>query len=91
MTERKKSAYRKVIVETTQSGDLKKQTTIDLSPWEFDSSDGGKAVSGFTCQIRVLKLGNKPKTSYVNFDPFNREIREALLDMYKQADKLKRL
>ena len=90
MTDKKESAYRKVVVETTRSGDIKKQTTIDLSPWEFESDGDKKAVSGYTCQIRVLKLGNKPKTSYVNIDPFNREIRDALMEMYKQADKLNR-
>ena len=85
MGNKQKSVYKKVIPEVLDSGELKRQTTIDLSPWEM----GDK--TGFTCQIRVIKLGNKPRTSFINIDPFNKEVREALTEMYKQADKLKRL
>lgn len=90
MTENK-SVYRKVVDEKSQGSDnLKRQTTIDLSPWKFDEDKekGIPARSGYTCQIRVLKLGNKPKTSFININPFDRAVRQALKEMYEQADKL---
>lgn len=91
-TNKEKPVFRKVISEETLGGDIKKQITVDLSKWAFDEdeSTGQKASSGYTCQIKVLKLGNKPKNSYINFNPFNKDIREAIGLMYKEADRLEK-
>lgn len=85
-----KSVFKEVIDEFRNSGDLKRQTIIDLSDWFFDadSETGQEAMSGHTCQVKVLKLGARPKTSFINFDPANKDIRIALEKMYKVFDNL---
>lgn len=86
------SIYRKVLSENMKSGDIKRQIIVDLSPWEIkaDESTNQPAMSGYTCQLKVVRFGFKPKTSYINFDPLNKDIREALAEMYAEADKLKK-
>lgn len=87
------SIYRKVIDEKNNRGELKKQITIDLSPWiiEADLNTGREALSGYTTQIKVVKLGSNPKTSIVNFDPFNDEIRNSFIEMFDQVDNLNKI
>ncbi len=79
-----KSAYRKTLDVRSPSGNLKAQYTLDLSPWEMGDR------KGHTCQLRVLKLGEKPSNKFVNFDPFNKEFRLMLKEMYAEADKLEK-
>lgn len=86
-----KSTFKKVIDEKNTSGDLKRQYAIELSPWHFDADPekGTKAMSGFTCRIGVLKLGGtKPSNNFVHIDPANKELRQALTEMYAEYDKV---
>lgn len=90
--ETQKSIFKKVISVNDQSGDLKTQYSIDLSPWDSSLMDGyvpGSQVhKGYSCKIATLKPNKKFPKSRVDIDPANAELRKAIEDMYKEFDKV---
>lgn len=89
MTNKTKSVFRKVIEEKQSDGSLKKQYTIDLQPWEFTPENSTQTYKGFTTRLDVLKLsGDSPSNKFINIDPSNKELREAIGQMYKAYDEV---
>jgi len=87
-----KAVFRKVIDQKDGLGGIKKQVSLVVSSYDTSQMEGYKAGSkvytGYTCQIKVSKFGNKPSVSYVNIDPQDKDIEEALKLMYAEVHKL---
>lgn len=75
-----KSIYHKQIEVRSDSDRLKAIYTLDVSPWEMGDS------KGHTLRIDVQKLGQKPKSGYVNVDPSVLELKEALIEAFDSVE-----
>ena len=88
------SIFKRLIDVKNDAGNLKKQITIDLSPYDTskmkDFKEGDKVYTGHTCQIRVCKFGQNAKESWVNIDPVDVNVRKAIEEMYSVFDKFKK-
>ena len=81
--------FQKVVDVKSAGGNLKRQYSLLVTPWSFeaDAEKNTPAVSGHTCKISVMKLGLKPSNSFINIDPADKNLRDALAEMYKEYDK----
>lgn len=90
-SERTKSLFRKSIQKVSASGDISKQVTFDLSPWTFEAEDGSGSKSGLTLQITVAKfMGKTAGRKFINIDPTDKEVREAIREVFAVVDKQKK-
>lgn len=87
----KKFVYHQVVDVKRNSGDLKQQITIDVSPYDTSEMEGYKegqqVYKGLTCRISVTKFGTNPKSSFINFDPTDVNIEKAIKQMYDEVHK----
>lgn len=90
MVEENNSVFNTVVDVLDSRGVMKKQYALNLSKWtskDFKGfKDGDKVLEGYTCQIGVNKFGTNPKSSYINIDPSDNELRKAILSMYDSYD-----
>lgn len=77
-----KSIYHKQIEVRSTSERLKAIYTLDVSPWEMGDS------KGHTLRIDVQKLGQKPKSGYVNVDPTCTDLKDALIEAFDSVHEL---
>ena len=88
------SIYKKVVTIPDNSGEMKVQVTIDLTPWDSSKmesyKEGSPVLKGHSCCIRTLKPNKKFPKARVDIDPSNKELRQALSEMYLAYDKVKK-
>ncbi len=89
-----KSVFQEVIIIKDNSGELKTQYTVDLTPWDqsemegYTPREGVAPLKGYSCSIRTLKVNKKFPKSRIDVDPANKELRKAISDMYAKYDEL---
>ncbi len=92
MAKQSESIFHKVIEKRSKSGDFQGQVIVDLSPWAVTNEKTGEKAHGHTLRIRVDKMPygeRKGGSSFVNINPSDKDVRQAILDAFEKFDAIK--
>lgn len=76
-----------VDVKNSRTGALKRQYYLNLSKWNSKDfkgfKEGDTVLEGHTCKITVNNFGSNPRSNYINIDPADENLKQAILAMYQ--------
>jgi hypothetical protein len=76
---RQESLFVKNIELRRSDGSLKEIDQVSLKPWTMDNGS-----HGFSISLNVTKVGYARK--FISIDPANDELRQAIMECYRQFD-----